>query len=58
MLRWNTRQEVPVQTSLATYAMQDGRFEKRLITILNEFDGLVRPWTQSTFELGVTVQCD
>ena len=38
--------------------MEDGRFEERLITVLNEFDGLVRPWTQGTFELGVTVQYD
>ena len=29
-----------------------------LITLLNEFDGLVRPWTHGAFEIRVTVQGD
>ena len=31
---------------------------RRLIILLDELDGLVRPWTQGAFEIGVTVQCD
>ena len=33
-----------------------GRFTKQLIALLNETDGAVQPWTQSAFEMGVTVQ--
>ena len=45
---------------LQTYnkIIYNGRFTKQLIALLNEADGAVRPWTQSAFEMGVTVQCD
>ena len=51
--------EMVPRTDVTSY-MCNGRWKIRgaLITVLNEFDGLVRPWTQGTFELGVTVQYD
>ena len=34
----------------------NGRLAERLITLLNELDGLVRPWIQSAFKIGVAAQ--
>ena len=51
---------VTARTDVASYNLKityNGRFADcyGLVALLNELDGLVRPWTQGAFEIGVTI---